>query len=329
MAARIIRAHYDQLTQTATRFGQQAGEARGLLQRLRRDLDLLQGGDWLGQGAQAFYAEMNGQVVPAVQRLVRALEQAADTTYQINQVVQQAEQAAAACLRVEGGGAAVGTAAGLGTSEGFALPGPVSADAASFIGGRADANGGGAATAKSKARPKAPVAPVVKGAADKQGQVAYNHYLIDYTKYLRQQSQSWDRKTVAQKFKEQIQTSRQLMQDINKQVVPVVNQLDKLDQRGADDPALRQKALDLIHQHSNRLAKAQSELLVVDERAHALRLETGRVVYQDRVVTDAEADQLHDRLRVQQGVEALMETNNWMAEYLHKMRTDAVGPASN
>src|SRR5687767_12880538 len=130
MAANVIRADYAQLTRTATMFGQHAEQARAVLQRLRQDLENLQAGDWLGQGAQAFYAEMNGQVLPTLNRLVQALEQAADTVRQINQIAQQAEREAAACLRGEGGatgaGAAIGSAAAdLGLDSGGASASPV------------------------------------------------------------------------------------------------------------------------------------------------------------------------------------------------------------
>jgi hypothetical protein len=68
----------------------------------------------LGEGAQQFYAEMDGQVLPVFQRLERALEQASATTRQIRQVMQETEATAAAFFRLDGAGAngsANGTAA--------------------------------------------------------------------------------------------------------------------------------------------------------------------------------------------------------------------------
>src|SRR4051794_36580220 len=99
MAAPIVRANYDQLTQTASQFGQQAEQVTRTLQQIKTQLDALQSGDWVGTGAQAFYAEMNGQVVPTLNRLARALEAARTTTLQVRQVMKAAEDEAARLLR--------------------------------------------------------------------------------------------------------------------------------------------------------------------------------------------------------------------------------------
>jgi WXG100 family type VII secretion target len=158
MTARVVRADYDQLAQMANAFTQQAGQARQMLQAMSKQADTLQGGDWLGQGAQAFYAEMNGQVLPTMNRLVRALEAAGDITRQINQIAQQAEAEAAACLRVNGNGngagAAIGAAAaGLGLNGNGLAAGPAGPGASSLIGGMAgpkDGGGGKASTLKAR-----------------------------------------------------------------------------------------------------------------------------------------------------------------------------------
>src|SRR5690242_1230805 len=88
MAVSKIRADYDQLQAAASRFDQQAQTTRQTLRNLQHHMEVLQGADWAGQGAQAFYAEMDSQVVPTMNRLIGALEQAADTTRQIRRVVQ-------------------------------------------------------------------------------------------------------------------------------------------------------------------------------------------------------------------------------------------------
>jgi WXG100 family type VII secretion target len=150
MAARIVRADYDQLTQMASAFTQQADQARQMLQQLSKQSEALQRGDWLGQGAQAFYAEMNGQVLPTMNRLVRALEAAGDVTRQVNQIVQQAESEAAACLRVNGNGAGAtiaAAAAGLGLNGGGGAAGPAGPGASALFGGPAGPKAGGSAKA--------------------------------------------------------------------------------------------------------------------------------------------------------------------------------------
>lgn len=116
MPAPIVRADYDRLTEVTTHFGDQAAQLRQMLQSLQRETSHLRQGDWSGQGAQAFYAEMDADVLPTVHRLVCALEAAAVTTRQVGQVARQAEDEAAACFKLNGAargaGAAVADAAG-------------------------------------------------------------------------------------------------------------------------------------------------------------------------------------------------------------------------
>jgi WXG100 family type VII secretion target len=68
MAAPKIRADYEQLKAVSGRLGRQAGSTRQTLQTVQQQLDTLQGGDWVGQGATAFYQEMGGQVLPTLKR---------------------------------------------------------------------------------------------------------------------------------------------------------------------------------------------------------------------------------------------------------------------
>src|SRR5712692_8916618 len=102
MTASVIRAHYDELAKAATTFDRHVDLTRKLLEQLRRHQAALEGGDWLGLGARAFYAEMNSQVVPGMSRLIGALEQAAGTTRQIQSIMHQAEIDAAALFRIDG-----------------------------------------------------------------------------------------------------------------------------------------------------------------------------------------------------------------------------------
>ncbi len=73
-----------------------------MLRALKQSIDGLQGGDWIGQGASAFYAEMGGQVLPSLQRLVKALTLAEKATRAISAEIKRAEQEAAALLKDTG-----------------------------------------------------------------------------------------------------------------------------------------------------------------------------------------------------------------------------------
>lgn len=135
MPSSVVRADYDALRSLAQSFGKNASEARQAYQRLRSQMDTLQGGDWMGTGASAFYAEMNGSVLPTMGRLVKALDEAQRITLQISQIMKAAEDEAASYLNQQGNGQ--GPAAG--------QPATPSAGGADVGGGSsgAGASGGG------------------------------------------------------------------------------------------------------------------------------------------------------------------------------------------
>jgi len=102
MPASTIRADYDQLKNAASQFGGLAQDTRQTLQALQQHVDSLQGGDWVGPGATAFYLEMSGQVVPTLQRLAAAFDSSQRAISQISQIVARAEADAARILRGSG-----------------------------------------------------------------------------------------------------------------------------------------------------------------------------------------------------------------------------------
>lgn len=112
MPAAIVRADCDRLTTSANNSGWEAAAVRQALQDIERQTETIQAGDWMGPRAQAFHDEMNGQMLPTLDRLVRALEAAADTTRQVNQIAQQAEAEAASYLKATGNGSGPGAALG-------------------------------------------------------------------------------------------------------------------------------------------------------------------------------------------------------------------------
>ncbi|MCB0109825.1 MAG: WXG100 family type VII secretion target, partial [Caldilineaceae bacterium] len=108
MAAEAIQAKYDELDQLANRFGNQARAQSDLQQQVRRAVQALQNGGWEGQGAAAFFSEMNGRIFPAQQRLIAALEQARTTTLEIKVILQRADEEAAQPFKGGGGQVASG-----------------------------------------------------------------------------------------------------------------------------------------------------------------------------------------------------------------------------
>ncbi len=95
-----IRADYQQLAQVATQFSRQATAINRMRADVKRSMNSLQG-NWIGKGSDAFFSEMNDKVLPATQRLYKALQEANKITKQMAQVVQQAEEDAAAPFKTD------------------------------------------------------------------------------------------------------------------------------------------------------------------------------------------------------------------------------------
>ena len=88
-----IKADYEQLEQIANRFHNQSDEIQQMLQKVRQSMHKLEH-DWIGRGSQAFFREMQGEVLPAVQRLQHALQEANRVTKEIVQTMQNADEEA-------------------------------------------------------------------------------------------------------------------------------------------------------------------------------------------------------------------------------------------
>ncbi|MCB0078342.1 MAG: WXG100 family type VII secretion target [Anaerolineales bacterium] len=95
MSATIIQVQYDALAEIAARFQNQATLTLRLQRRLTHQMSALRE-SWVGEGAEAFFTEMEQALLPAVSRLATALEEANRTTQQIVTTFQQAEAEAAA-----------------------------------------------------------------------------------------------------------------------------------------------------------------------------------------------------------------------------------------
>jgi WXG100 family type VII secretion target len=94
------RADFNQLTQIASVFNQQGDAIRSMNGNIRSCVEQLRGKDWIGKGADKFINEMDSSVLPTLQRLERALGQAASVTKKIAQVWKQAEQESSNCFHV-------------------------------------------------------------------------------------------------------------------------------------------------------------------------------------------------------------------------------------
>jgi WXG100 family type VII secretion target len=89
-----VQADYDELSAIANEFMQEAAGVEQLLNQINNLVGELEGGGWIGRGAQAFYGEMHDLVDPGMQRLVRALEDGGSAIKQISNILSNAEQEA-------------------------------------------------------------------------------------------------------------------------------------------------------------------------------------------------------------------------------------------
>ena len=113
MTAPKVRADHDVLKQIQVQFNQQSDATSRSLRSMQQAKDVLEGGHWIGEGAKAFYQEMNSEVLPSWKRLVTALERAAQVVLRMSQLMQQAEAEAAKFFKLNGTSGVASTATGI------------------------------------------------------------------------------------------------------------------------------------------------------------------------------------------------------------------------
>jgi WXG100 family type VII secretion target len=91
MANQVI-VDYEALQRAASAFEQQSMEIQNMLNSMNAQIDVLRGGEWIGTGASAFYDEMDSLLLPAVQRLIAALQEGSSITNQTLAQFQQADE---------------------------------------------------------------------------------------------------------------------------------------------------------------------------------------------------------------------------------------------
>lgn len=89
-----IQADYDKLGQVASRFDRQAQATRDMTRKVRAAMQKLEQGGWIGRGADAFFAEMNQVVLPALSKMEKALQAGSQVSKEISQKMRAAEDEA-------------------------------------------------------------------------------------------------------------------------------------------------------------------------------------------------------------------------------------------
>lgn len=89
-----IRADYDKLGQVAQRFAAQQQATAEMTRKVRAAMQKLEQGGWIGRGADAFFREMNGVVLPALKKMDAALAAGSQVSKEISQRMRSAEEEA-------------------------------------------------------------------------------------------------------------------------------------------------------------------------------------------------------------------------------------------
>ena len=138
--ANVVRTDYEALAEAAKGLNSEADRVKQIATRLDRGADNLKRSSWTGKGAEAFYREFEGSILPTYRRLEAALKEASQTMTALSEMFQQAEQEAAGYLRMTATGGPGDDGAGPG-SDGDGGAGSFAGQA----GGGSSSQAGGAA----------------------------------------------------------------------------------------------------------------------------------------------------------------------------------------
>lgn len=87
----FFRIDYDLIKNIGGSFRGQATAVQQTIQKLTRPIETLRGGDWIGEGATAFFNEMDNEVMPAMKRLQNAMSEADRVSKEIERLQHEAE----------------------------------------------------------------------------------------------------------------------------------------------------------------------------------------------------------------------------------------------
>ena len=90
--AKIRKLNYDDMNSIVGKFKTEAQEIDGLLKQTKGKVESLHNNQWVGQGSEKFFSEMESLVLPAVSRLVDALNHAADIAQKIADTIRRFDE---------------------------------------------------------------------------------------------------------------------------------------------------------------------------------------------------------------------------------------------
>lgn len=89
--AYTVQCDYDQLNGIVQRFNDTSESARNTLDKVSAQMEVLRGGAWIGPNADKFYEIMDNDWIPAMDRLVKAMEKAAEVVDQVQKIIKDAD----------------------------------------------------------------------------------------------------------------------------------------------------------------------------------------------------------------------------------------------
>jgi WXG100 family type VII secretion target len=89
--AKLFRVDYEAIKKFQSSFRGQETSVQQTTQKLSRVVEQLRGGDWIGEGANAFFQEWDGEVLPAMKRLQKAMSEGDRVSKEIERLQLEAE----------------------------------------------------------------------------------------------------------------------------------------------------------------------------------------------------------------------------------------------
>jgi WXG100 family type VII secretion target len=92
MPADTVQVDHDAMASISQRFGDQSDQVRAQYDKIMHQLDVLKNGAWIGPNADKYAEIMEGTLLPAIQRLFKALDQAGNTTKEVAKMMRDADE---------------------------------------------------------------------------------------------------------------------------------------------------------------------------------------------------------------------------------------------
>jgi len=92
MAEETVQVDHDQLKSVSQRLNDQSEQVRAQYSKIAHQVEVLKNGAWIGHNADEYVKIMEQNLLPAVQRLHKALDTASETTKQVAKIMHDADE---------------------------------------------------------------------------------------------------------------------------------------------------------------------------------------------------------------------------------------------